>query len=78
MRTEDKDTEKVNVRGLQSPVVRTRKTSIRLGARFTPQERQALTSLRDRYQQSRDQFSHSELARLRFLRWLYGGGQLEP
>jgi len=70
--------DKVNVRDVQAPVVRVRKTTVRLGARFTPEERQALTSLRDRYQQGRDQFSHSELAHLRFLRWLYGCGQLEP
>ena len=77
MRTEDTETDKVKVRDSEARVIRARKTPVRLGARFTPQERQGLTLLRDRYQQGRDQFSKRELARLHFLRWLYGSGQLE-
>jgi hypothetical protein len=77
MRTEDADTKKLKVRDSEARVVRARKTPVRLGTRFTPQERQGLTLLRDRYQQGRDQFSKRELARLRFLRWLYGSGQIE-
>lgn len=37
---------------------------------FTQAEQHALRTLRARYQQDRDLFSPSELARLRFLRWL--------
>ncbi len=43
---------------------------------FTPQERLRLLALRARYQQSRDQLDERELARLRFLRWLYETGRL--
>lgn len=43
---------------------------------FTPAEQHALRSLRARYQQDRDLFSPSELARLRFLRWLVQTGRL--
>jgi hypothetical protein len=82
MRAENTDTDKVKVRRVKAsdpkaPVVHARKTPVRLGARFTPEERQSLTSLRNRYEQGRDQFSHCELARLRFLRWLHSTGRLE-
>lgn len=49
-----------------------------LPARFTSVEAQALRALRDRYQQGRDLFTDRELARLRFLRWLYETGKIEP
>lgn len=49
-----------------------------LPARFTSVEAQALRALRDRYQQGRDLFADRELARLRFLRWLYETGKIEP
>jgi hypothetical protein len=44
---------------------------------FTSVEAQALRALRDRFQRSRDQFAGRELARLRFLRWLYETGRVE-
>ena len=45
-------------------------------APFTPTEQQALRTLRAHYRQDRDLFSLSELARLRFLRWLVQTGRL--
>jgi hypothetical protein len=45
---------------------------------FTTGERRALRALRERYRQERDLFSHHEMARLRFLRWLYQRGRLAP
>lgn len=76
MKTEDMETDNVQVRARRPATSRARR-SARLGAGFTAQERQDLTSLRDRYQQGRDQFSYSEFARLRFLRWLYGDGRID-
>lgn len=69
------ETEKLKMSTAEAPAPRARRAA-RLGTAFTPQERQALAALRDRYQQGRDQFSHCELARLRFLRWLYQDGQI--
>jgi hypothetical protein len=43
---------------------------------FTPAEWAALDHLRTRYSQGRDLFTDREMARLRFLRWLYGTGRL--
>jgi hypothetical protein len=43
---------------------------------FTPEEQRVLYALRRHYQQDRDLFSPSELARLRFLRWLVQTGRL--
>ena len=45
---------------------------------FTPAQWQALHALHTRYQQDRDLFSNRELARLRFVRWLYQTGRLVP
>ena len=45
---------------------------------FTADQRRALRALRERYRQGRDLFSDHEMARLRFLRWLYQGGRLAP
>ena len=45
---------------------------------FTHQEWRALRRLRREYQQDRDLFSEPERARLRFMRWLYQAGRLEP
>jgi hypothetical protein len=42
----------------------------------TTTQQQALYRLRARYQQDRDLFSRQELARLRFVRWLYQAGRL--
>ena len=41
-------------------------------------EWRTLLALRTRYQQTRDVFGATELARLRFVRWLYRTGQLVP
>jgi hypothetical protein len=41
-------------------------------------EWRTLVALRTRYQQTRDLFGAAELARLRFVRWLYRTGQLVP
>lgn len=46
--------------------------------RFTRAQRRTLHRLRVAYQRDRDLFSASELARLRFWRWLYRSGKLEP
>jgi hypothetical protein len=43
---------------------------------LTPGEWPAVYALRLRYQQGGDVFSERELARLRFLRWLYRSGRL--
>jgi hypothetical protein len=45
---------------------------------FTRDEQEALYTLRECYRQSRDLFSAHELARLRFIRWLYEEGELGP
>lgn len=45
---------------------------------LTDTERRQLEALRERYQQSGDTLSERELARLRFLRWLYLSGRLTP
>jgi hypothetical protein len=45
---------------------------------FTPAQWQALHAVHTRYQQDRDLFSNRELARLRFVRWLYQTGRLVP
>jgi hypothetical protein len=37
-----------------------------------------LTALRLRYQEGHDLFNEGELARLRFFRWLYQTGRLQP
>lgn len=42
----------------------------------SPAQHQALRTLRARYAQDHDLFSHAELARLRFVRWLYRTGRL--
>jgi hypothetical protein len=43
---------------------------------FTPTQRATLRALRARYRASRDVFDSKELARLRFVRWLYQTGRL--
>lgn len=43
---------------------------------FTSSESQALEALRNRYHENRDLFAERELARLRFLRWLYETGRV--
>jgi hypothetical protein len=45
---------------------------------FSAVECVALDRLRNRYQQCGDSLSERELARLRFLRWLYLSGRLVP
>jgi hypothetical protein len=45
---------------------------------FTRAQSRALRTLRRRYQQDHDLFSAQELARLRFIRWLYLTGGLAP
>jgi hypothetical protein len=45
---------------------------------FTPAERRALRALRTRYHEDRDLFTPSEMARLRFQRWLAHTGHLVP
>jgi hypothetical protein len=45
---------------------------------FTPAERRALRALRTRYCEDHDLFTASEMARLRFLRWLAHTGHLVP
>ncbi len=45
---------------------------------FTLSEWAELRALRERYEQSRDLFSAVEHERLRFMRWLYESGRLEP
>jgi hypothetical protein len=45
---------------------------------LTRAERRALRTLRARYRQGLDLFSVQELARLRFVRWLYRSGRLVP
>lgn len=46
-------------------------------ATLTRAEQEALTALRDRFQQDRDRFSARELAQLSFLRWLVQTGRVE-
>lgn len=45
---------------------------------FTPAQQRALHILQRCYQEDRDFFTRRELARLRFLRWLYHQGRLVP
>ena len=45
---------------------------------FTRAEWHTLRALRTRYQQDPDLLSERERARVRFLRWLYQTGRLEP
>ncbi len=45
---------------------------------FSRRELRALRTLRAHYAQDRDLFSDDELARLRFVRWLYQAGRLRP
>ena len=47
-------------------------------AAFTQDEQDALTALRALYFESHDLLSGRELERLRFLRWLYETGRIEP
>lgn len=42
----------------------------------TSAEQETLSRHRDRYQQGHDLFTGQELARLRFVRWLYETGRL--
>jgi hypothetical protein len=42
----------------------------------SPAQQQVLRTLRARYAQHHDLFSQAELARLRFVRWLYRTGRL--
>jgi len=41
-----------------------------------PAKQEVLFRLRDRYRQDHDLFGSQELARLRFVRWLYQTGRL--
>ena len=45
-------------------------------AGLSPAKQQALLRMRMRYRESGDVFSPSELAHLRFVRWLYQSGRL--
>lgn len=45
---------------------------------FSRRERRALRALRARFRQDRDVFGAHEVARLRFVRWLYRSGRLVP
>jgi hypothetical protein len=47
-------------------------------ATFTRREWRALCALHAHYQQGRDLLTTRELARLRFIRWLYDTGRLVP
>ncbi len=47
-------------------------------AAFTADQWEALGRLRDRYPREAEYFSSQELARLRFVRWLYRTGRLYP
>lgn len=49
-----------------------------IASTFSAAERSALQALRIRYRHGRDLFIPAELARLRFLRWLYRTGRLVP
>jgi hypothetical protein len=40
--------------------------------------RQALRRLRELYRQHHDLFTHQELARLSFVRWLHQTGRVQP
>jgi hypothetical protein len=60
-------------------------TAVRCGASaantpvaFTDAQYEALARLCGRYEQSGDILSERELARLRFLQWLYRSGRLVP
>ncbi len=55
---------------------RTRHTMLSSMPPAGPAHRQALRTLRARYAQDHDLFSQVELARLRFVRWLYRMGRL--
>jgi hypothetical protein len=46
-------------------------------AGWLPEREQPLLRMRAWYRQTADIFSTAELARLRFLRWLYRTGQLD-
>jgi hypothetical protein len=45
---------------------------------FAPEEWHQLCRLRIRYRQDRDFFTDREREQLRFLRWLYQTGRLQP
>lgn len=56
----------------------TARTPSQASLSFTGEEWRTLRGLRRRYQQDHDLFSATERAHLRFLRWLYQSGRLEP
>jgi hypothetical protein len=60
------------------PIWRLQPAAIDPSRGFTRDEQAALHTLREHYHQCRDLFSTRELARLRFIRWLYEEGELGP
>lgn len=54
------------------------KATSQTAAQFSAAERQALRNLRRHYREDRDLFTTAERGHLRFLRWLYRTGRLEP
>ncbi len=60
------------------PVMTTTHRPPRTDAAFTASQTLTLYSLRTRYGETRDLFTPVELARLRFLRWLYETDRLMP
>jgi hypothetical protein len=55
-----------------------RPNRLRLTASFTPAERQRLLQLQEQYQRGGDFLNSREYASLRFMRWLYQTGRLQP
>jgi N-acyl-L-homoserine lactone synthetase len=49
-----------------------------LATKFTVAERKDLVHLRTRYRQGRDFLSGQEYAHMRFVRWLYQTGRIDP
>lgn len=68
------DTEQMTDDTSKQPPAEVDTTIESLEADFSPEEQQVLASLRTRYQQCLDLFSAKEMARLRFMRWLYQQG----
>lgn len=61
---------------METVVMIRRPSAARFMARFTPAEWEALSTLRERYQQDHDHFNTRERARLRFIRWLRQTGRM--
>jgi hypothetical protein len=61
-----------------APPARWRLATASRSEQFAPEEWHHLCRLRLRYRQARDYFTDWELEQLRFLRWLYRTGRLQP